>query len=59
MSWEVYQEAGRARTGVFCSFWTSGAVVVVPKKFLRKDIVYKDILITGVIKKRPECFKSV
>lgn len=39
ISCEVYHEAGKARTGVFCSGWTSGAVVVVPKKFFRKDIV--------------------
>jgi hypothetical protein len=54
MSWEVYHDAGRARTGVFWSFWTSGAVVVVPNQFLKKDILnmyQRQILITKVIKR--------
>lgn len=39
MLWEVYQEAGRARIGLFSSF---AAVAEVPKKFLKNDIAKKN-----------------
>lgn len=61
IAWEVYQEAGRARIGVFSSLASSTGAADVPKKFLKKDMMkYGEMssleLLITIIQAEEVCF---